>query len=111
MSLLGRSFGKLQTLRSTPLTEVRSVLQTASCTPVQIPDRCTRSTRQTEISFGTSPAAARYSTGHRSWTAPSIGDRATEISKEPEITKCSPLVWPAIMATTPTITVGKTDGD
>ncbi len=37
------------------------------------------------------------------WTAPSIGDRVTGISKEPEITKCTPLVWPArtITASTP----------
>jgi len=65
------------------------VLQTASMygrPPIQ--GRCTRWTRET----GNDPLEFcerrhRYSMGHRSWTAPSIGDRATEISKEPENNK------------------------
>src|SRR5258708_71484 len=48
-------------------------------------------------------------------TAPDMGDRVTEISKEREITKCSPLAWPArritvrtpALAATRASTVGK----
>src|SRR5258707_11521156 len=89
--------------------------------PALIQDRCTRWTREPERSSGILRAGARYSMGHRSWTAPSIGDRAIEISKEPEITKCSLLAWPGrrttasapattTTTTTPPTTVGKTDG-
>src|SRR5580692_4694724 len=72
--------------------------------PALIQDRCTHWIREPERSSGILRAEARYSMGHRLWTAPSFGDRVTEISKEPEITKYSPLVWPAITASTPTIT-------
>src|SRR6266513_80142 len=58
--------------------------------------RCTPSTRQQERFSGISPAAAQYSMGHQSWTALSFGNPVTRISREPETTKCTRLLWPAM---------------